>query len=229
LTAAEHDYLSDHGTEAHRVTWQDWRGLFCFRTTWGMIFGFFGTVYMLWLYYAWLPQYLEIQWHFSIAKTGWVAAVPFMCGVVGSLAGGRICDTLVRRGFSPITSCKIVLVCSLFGTVLCTVLAAYTSSSVFAVGCISVSLFLINCTSCAAWAMATVAADRSCTASLGSIQNFGGYLGGALAPTVTGFIVQATGSFRPALLVGALVVFSAGVAHLVFVGEPILPARDRVT
>jgi sugar phosphate permease len=37
----------------------------------------------------------------------------------------------------------------------------------------------------------------------GAIQNFGGYLGGALAPTVTGFIVQATGSFVPELLVGA--------------------------
>ena len=44
-----------------------------------------------------------------------------------------------------------------------------------------------------------------CTASLGSIQNFGGYLGGALAPTVTGFIVQATGTFVPALLVGAMI------------------------
>jgi cyanate permease len=41
------------------------------------------------------------------------------------------------------------------------------------------------------------------TASLSAIQNFGGYLGGALAPTITGFIVQGTGSFVPALLVSA--------------------------
>ena len=227
LTAAEHDYLSERGTEVRRVTWQDWRGLFRFRTTWGMIFGFFGAVYMVWLYYSWLPQYLEIEWHFSIVKTGWVAAVPFVCGVVGSLVGGRTCDMLLKRGFSPIASRKIPLLCALFGNVLCTVLAAFTSSSAFAVGYISVSLFLINCTSCAAWAMVTVATDSNCTGSLGSIQNFGGYLGGALAPIVTGFIVQATGSFRPALLVGALVAFTAGVAHLVLVGEPILRARDR--
>jgi cyanate permease len=48
-----------------------------------------------------------------------------------------------------------------------------------------------------------------CTASLGSIQNFGGYLGGALAPTVTGFIVQATGTFVPALLVGAVIALAS--------------------
>ena len=63
-----------------------------------MISGFFGAAYVIWLYYAWLPQYLEIQWHLSIVKTGWVAAVPFVCGVAGSLMGSGICDLLLRRG-----------------------------------------------------------------------------------------------------------------------------------
>jgi len=54
-------------------------------------------------------------------------------------------------------------------------------------------------------ALASVAAPAHCTASLGAIQNFGGYLGGALAPAVSGFIVQATDSFVPALLVSAVI------------------------
>ena len=45
--------------------------------------------------------------------------------------------------------------------------------------------------------------------------NFGGYLGGALVPVITGFIVQATGSFTPAFqfygtaigLIGIVAVF----------------------
>jgi cyanate permease len=53
------------------------------------------------------------------------------------------------------------------------------------------------------WALASVIAPKHCTASLGSIQNCGGYIGGALAPAVTGFIVQDTGSFVPALLFSA--------------------------
>ncbi len=221
LTPEEHADLPDHGKDASRVTWSDWKGLFRFRTTWGMILGFFGAVYISWLYFTWLPQYLEIQWHLSIAKTGWLTAVPFACGVVGSLAGGRVCDALVRRGFSPIASRKIPLLTSLFGTALCTVVVAYAPSAEFAVGFISLSMFLIYCTSASAWAMATVAADPHCTASLGSIQNFGGYLGGALAPTVTGLLVQDTGSFRSALLVGAGVVSLAALAHLILVGKPI--------
>jgi len=191
-----------------------------------MIFGFFGSIYMVWLYNSWLPQYLEIQWHFSIAKTGWVAAIPFLFGVIGSLSGGHVCDILLRRGFSPIASRKIPQLCSMLGLVICTVLAAYAQTAAFAVACISASLLLTSFTSSAAWAMVTVAADKHCTASLGSIQNFGGYLGGTLAPTVTGFIVQGTGSFRLALLVGAAIAFLAGVAHLLLVGQTISFAAD---
>ena len=227
LSDAELDYLSGRENETQRVAWRDWKRLFGFGTTWGMVFGFFGIVYMNWLYFAWLPQYLEIQWHLSIARTGWVAAIPFTCGVVGSVTVGRVCDVLSRRGFSAINSCKIPIVCALFGVVLCTALAAYSSSSIFAVVCISLSLFLLNGSSTAAWAMATVAAPRNYAASLGSIQNFGGYLGGTLAPVVTGYMVQATASFQSALLVASGIGLLAGFAHLALVREPISLADSR--
>ena len=83
------------------MTLRDWGRLFRFRTTWGMIFGFFGTIYMLWIYSAWLPGYLEMDRHISIAKTGWITAIPFLFGVVGSILGGRLCDVLVRARLSP--------------------------------------------------------------------------------------------------------------------------------
>jgi MFS family permease len=186
-----------------------------------MLSGFFGMSYLSWLYFAWLPQYLEIQWHLSIAKTGWLAAVPFTCGVVGSLTGGRTCDILSRRGFSTINSCKIPVVCMLFAVVLCTALAAYSSRSFLAVGYISLSLSMLNIGSAAAWTMATIAAPQGYAASLGSIQNFGGYVGAAIAPVVTGYMVQATASFRSALLVAAGVALFAGIGHLFFVRDPI--------
>jgi sugar phosphate permease len=221
LSGAEREYLSGPESERQPMSLRDWRRLFKFSTTWGMLCGFFGIVYMSWLYYAWLPQYLEIQWHLSITKTGWVAAIPFTCGVAGSVIGGRICDILSRRGLSAINSCKIPIVCVLFAVVLCTVLAAYSSSSLLAVGYISLSFFMITGGSTAAWAMATVAAPQNYTASLGAIQNFGGYVGGAVAPAVTGYMVQATASFQPALLIAAGVAFVAGLGHLFLVRDPI--------
>ena len=80
-------------------------------------------------------------------------------------------------------------------------------------------------TSTCAWALSSVAVPTNCTASVGAVQNFGGYLGGALAPTVTGLIVQNSGSFVPALVVGALIgVISAG-CYLFVVDQPITAAE----
>ena len=224
----ERHYLTD-GEEPRSqapVRLAEWLGLFRFRTTWGLVLGFFGVVYMGWLYLAWLPGYLEMQRHMSIPKTGLVAAVPFAFGVVGSIGGGWIADWLMRRGFSPVNSRKIPVIVGLLGMVAFTVVAAETPSDFMAVAAISAALMFGASASGMSWALASVAAPANCTASLGAIQNFGGYLGGALAPTVTGFIVQATGSFTPALLVSAAIgLFSALMYLVVIRGEPITVAE----
>ena len=115
LTEDEKAYLTDGEAQqvADRVTWADWKQLFAYRATWGMVLGFFGEVYMGWVYQAWLPGYLEIERHMSIGKTGWVAAIPFACGVLGSVGAGWLTDHLSARGVSPINSCKIPVVIGL--------------------------------------------------------------------------------------------------------------------
>jgi hypothetical protein len=65
-----------------------------------------------------------------------------------------------------------------------------------------------------------VAAPRGSIASLGALQNFGGFLGGALAPVLTGYIAQ-TWSFVPALLTGAGIAFVGAMSYLFLVTKPI--------
>jgi MFS family permease len=189
-----------------------------------MILGFFGVVYNTWIYNAWLPQYLEIEHHVSIARTGWIAAIPFFFGAAGSVVGGRICDLFLRRGHSPMASRKIPMVASLLGAALFTLLAGGAATTAAAIFYISTSLFLLYIASTSAWAMVTVATTQ-CTASLGSIQNCGGYVGGALAPIVTGLIAQKTGSFRLTLVVGAAVAVAAALFHLILVRDPLDVAK----
>lgn len=228
FTAEEKTYLTD-GEEARHdspVTLAEWLQLFRFRTTWGLVLGFFGVVYMGWLYLAWLPGYLEMQRHMSIPKTGFVSAIPFAFGIVGSIGGGWIADQLMARGFSPVNSRKIPVIVGLLGMVVFTVVAAEAASDTVAVAAISGALMFGAAASGMSWALASVAAPANCTASLGAIQNFGGYLGGALAPTVTGFIVQATGSFVPALLASAGVGLLSAIAYLLIIrAEPISAAE----
>ena len=223
LTPQENTYRTqgDPPGQRTKVTFREWKLLLRFRTTRGMVFGYFGCIYLTWIYTAWLPGYLEIERHMSVKYTGWAAAIPFACGVVGGVLGGYIADILVRRGVAPVKSRKYPAAISLLGTAACTVAAAYVSSNALAIAFISVSLFLVYVTSTCAWALSSVAVPTNCTASVGAVQNFGGYLGGALAPTVTGLIVQKTGSFVPALVVGALIGTISAACYLFIVDQPI--------
>lgn len=227
LTPDETNYLTN-GEEPRKddpITFAEWRHLFRFRVTWGLLFGFFGTVYLVWLFQAWLPGYLEMQRGLSLQKTGWVAAIPYAFGVCGSISVGWVADLLMARGFSPINSRKLPAIITLLGMSLFTYIAAQVSDTFTAVACICVVLFCTGAASAMGWALVGVSAPENNTGSIGGIMNFGGYLGGALAPTVTGYIVQWTGSFTPAFVVAAVVgVASAAVYFFVLPSQPITAA-----
>ena len=222
ISEAERRYIVAGDTAATSgVVFAEWKRLFRFRTTWGMIFGFFGTVYLLWLYLTWLPGYLEIEHHMSTLRTGFAASIPFIFGFFGALTGGAISDWLGRRGFSPINSRKYPIVCGLLGMALFTVPAALTHSADLAILSIAIAMFFGNISSTTSWALVTAVAPPNYVASLGSIQNFGGYFGGSFAPIVTGLIAQHTHSFAGALIVGAGIGATSAMIYLFAVTKPI--------
>ena len=224
LTEMDRRYLYHEGVvpEAHPVHAAAWGKLFSFRSTWGLILGFFGNVYIGWLFAAWLPGYLEQQRHMSISKTGFVAAVPFLFGLVGSIVGGYFADRLATRGMTPIASRKMLTVIGLVIMACATFSAAETDSNFIAVASISVAIFFGQSSSGTSWSLATACAPPNYAASLGAIMDFGGFIGGALAPMVTGFLVQATGSFTPALVVAGVIGLCSAVAYGVLIrSEPI--------
>ncbi|MEU6586691.1 MFS transporter [Nocardia sp. NPDC046763] len=223
LTETERTYLDEGDIRLVRASigFAEWRRLLGHRTTWGMIAGFFGVVYVTWVYTAWLPTYLESQRHLSIKTAGFATAVPFIAGVAGALSGGWLTDLLARQRFSPVDSRRFPLVVSLLGMAACTGAAALVSATAVALAFISCAMFLGCVASSASWAMVPVAAPPHATASLGAIHNFGGYLGGALAPLVTGFVVQSSGSFVPAFLLAAAVAAGCAIASFLTVRGPV--------
>ena len=224
MTEAERRYLDEGSQSAGEVpsklTFAEWRGLFSYATTWGMLIGFFGSVYLNWVYLTWLPGYLTIERHMSLIHTGFAASVPFLCGIVGSLVAGWFSDLITRGSRSPVASRRNAVVVSMLGMMVFTIPAALVESNAIAVACISVVVFLGNAAAASSWALATAAAPPSRIASLAAIQNFGGFLGGALAPIATGFIAQAS-SFVPALLTAAGIAGAGAMAYLLLVRKPI--------
>lgn len=222
LSAEERAYLEEGegGQAVSKTSFAAWCALFRYRVTWGMMLGFFGSVYLNWVYLTWLPGYLRTERKMDLAYAGLASAVPFLCGFAGALIAGWASDRVVRFSSSPLAGRRNAVVVATLGMVAFTIPAALVESNVVAVACISLVIFLANASSACAWSLATVAAPRSRIASLGAIQNFGGFLGGALAPVLTGYIAQSW-SFTPALLTGAAFAFVGAMSYLFLVVRPI--------
>ena len=216
-----------HARAERRVTFAEWRGLFAEPTTWGLIFGFMGVVYMVWLYLTWLPAYLEHERHLSIARTGWIVSIPYLFGTLGMLSSGFVADSLMARGVAPIRSRKWPICTGLIFAAIFTVPAAYTPNTTLAIVYLSLAMYFINLASGGAWALVSVAAPRHLVASLGSIQNFGGYFGGSFAPFITGVVVDRTHSFVNAFLISAGVSVVAALVYMFVVRVPIAERADQ--
>ncbi|HEY0491567.1 MAG TPA: MFS transporter [Telluria sp.] len=222
MTDVERAYLEEGEASkaTPKVSFAAWCALFRYRATWGMMLGFFGSVYLNWVYLTWLPGYLRTERNMDLAYAGIAASIPFFCGFAGALLAGWASDRVTRGAASPVAARRNAVVVAMLGMVVFTIPAALVESNVAAVACISIVIFLANASSACSWSLATVAAPPSRIASLGAIQNFGGFLGGALAPILTGYIAQ-TWSFVPALLTGAGIAFLGAMAYHFLVVKPI--------
>ena len=70
------------------------------------------------------------------------------------------------------------------------------------------------------WTLAADIAEPSQVASLGAIQNFGGFLGAALAPIVTGFILTETGgNYTLVFLIGGVLLVVGALSYGFFVKD----------
>lgn len=202
----------------------DWAMLFRRGTTWGAFLGFMGVIYMLWLHLTWLPGYFEKQHGMDLYKTAWVVSLAYLFGAIGTVVAGRACDLLVRRGMSILGSRKFTIIAGLLTAAGFTLMVTFVTNVVGCVVLLCLALFSINMASATAWMIVnTVIASRR-VASFGSIQNFGGYLAGSVAPIVTGFSVQYSGSFSLAFVISAAIAVAAALAYFVLLREPIQEA-----
>ncbi len=222
LTDEELHEIRDGDTRhTEGVTFRQWARLFTFRTMWGMVLGSFAHSYVLWMYQAWLPAYLEMQHHFSVATTGIYAAIPYACGIVGSLLAGYFSDALARTNLNLILSRKLPAIIGLVGVAIFTVAAAQTDNATLDIVFISITMFFVQFAAASIWMIAPTVAPHNYVASSASIQNFGGYLGATISPIATGLIVDITHSFNLALAIAAGMAIVGALSYLLIVTSTI--------
>jgi MFS family permease len=172
------------------------------------------------MYATWLPGYLETQRHLSIGAAGGLAAIPLAAGFVGAIAGGVVSDALGRR-IDASAACRLPVIVGMLAAAAFTVAGALADSTGLAIACMACGLFAANVASSSGWALAAVVVPNNAVASLEAIQNVGGSLGGALAPYITGAVVQHGGSFVPAFVLAGAIAVSSALFYALMAGRRI--------
>jgi cyanate permease len=178
-----------------------WRVLIRQRAVWGMMLGWGGINYTVWLYLAWLPAYLEEQRHLPLATSGWITALPFIAGALGMYTSGALSDRLARTGLALTTIHRRNLVIGMIASAAGTFVVSHSQSTTQAVAGISAALFFIHFAGTSGWGYVQAISPLRYVASLGALQNFASFMIASAAPVITGWLLDRTHSFSIALTV----------------------------
>ncbi|MBI4455914.1 MAG: MFS transporter [Acidobacteria bacterium] len=204
------------GSGATRIYWLS---LLRFRSTWGIFFGQMGYLYAYFFFMSWLPGYLILERKMSIMRTGLIGSLPFWAGMIGTLGGGWLGDYLIRRGFSRTASRKGIIGVGLGLATILVVTAAFTPQTWLAVTLLTLCMLSLRLTTASGNSTPIDLAPPTAVGSLTSIQNFGGNIGGLLAPIVTGYLLKATGSFVSALLMAGAMATLGAISYVFIMGR----------
>jgi MFS family permease len=75
-----------------------WSGLFSSRCYWSLAAAFFMLCALLWMFYAWLPDFIYEHYRLTLSQSGWIATAYMQAGTVtGLLVGGWLGDRLAAH------------------------------------------------------------------------------------------------------------------------------------
>lgn len=176
------------------------------RSVFGIFLGFFAYDYAWYVFVTWLPGYLLLERQFTPREMGVYSATPFVAMSVIIILSGLLSDRLVSKGNEERKVRKTFIIVGL--VVGCLIVpAGMVADKMTAVWLLTISLCGLGIASPNTWTLTQAVCEKKIVGTVAGIQNFGGNLGGILAPALTGFIAHITNSFALALgLVGVVLV-----------------------
>ncbi|MEP6643247.1 MAG: MFS transporter [Acidobacteriaceae bacterium] len=205
------------------------------RSSWGTWIGHFCSNYGLYFLLTWLPFYLVSERHFSLLSMSKVGGATFFLAGLSSLVCGRISDLWISSGASPTRVRKTFMVVGMISNGIFLAGAAAAHDGLFVVLLLLAGASFGLVTSNLNAITQTLAGPLAAGRWMG-MQNFIANLAGAIAPALTGFLVDRTGLFYWPFLITAAVAWIGALQWIFVVGavapvewktelKPVLSAR----
>jgi ACS family hexuronate transporter-like MFS transporter len=183
-----------------------WLKLMTYRQAWAFAIAKFLTDPIWWFYLYWVPKFLYKTYGLTLDKLGLPLIVIYLMADVGSVGGGWLSSSFIKRGWEVHRGRKAaMLICAL--AVLPIVFASQAAELWMAVALLGLATAAHQ-----GWSanLFTTASDMFPRKAVGSIVGFGGMagsIGGMLFATSAGLLLEWTGSYMTMFI-------AAGVAYL---------------
>jgi len=170
-----------------------WVQLVPHRQTCAFAIGKYLTDPVWWFYLFWTPTFLRQNYGLDLSQVGWPLVVIYLIADVGSVGGGWLSSTFIKRGWSVNSARKTaMLICAL--GVLPIIFAAYVQNLWVSVGLIGLAAAAHQGWSANIFTMASDMFPRRVVGSVVGIGGMAGAMGGVTLAVTTGYLLESTKS-----------------------------------
>ena len=207
ISKAELDHImSDAAEPSTRIPWLK---LLPHRQTWAFVVGKFLPDAVWWFYLYWAPKFFDKNFGISLSKVGPPLVVIYLVADVGSIGGGWLSSSLIKRGWSVNAARKLaMLICAV--CIVPVTFAPLAKNLWVAVGLISLAAAAHQGWSANIFTLASDMFPRRAVGSVVGIGGFAGAVGGIILSQTVGTILQTTGgNYVPIFIIAACTYLSA--------------------
>ncbi len=183
------------------------------RTLWGLMLTQGAAVYTSYLFLSFLPLYLQQERGLAVLSSGWVTGIIYVITAVGSIVVATASDRIVKGVHLAGGARRKVVVAVMLLSLPLVVLPWVTDTTLIVI-LVAWVLTMDTTAITLNWALASdLIKDKASGGRSFSLVAVGGNTFGLLAPIVTGYLVDFTGSYTvPFLVAAALMVVGAGAS-----------------
>ncbi|MBX3009190.1 MAG: MFS transporter [Melioribacteraceae bacterium] len=199
-----------------------WLSLLKYKQTWAFVLGKFLTDPIWWFYLYWVPKFLFKNYGLTLDKIGLPLIIIYLMADVGSVAGGWLSSFFIKKGWTVNKGRKTaMLICAL--TILPIVFASQVTELWEAVLILSLATAGHQGWSANLFTTVSDVFPRKAVGSVVGIGGFAGAVGGMLIASITGFVLQFTGSYLSIFII-------AGSVYLIayFLINRLMPNLDAI-
>jgi MFS family permease len=187
---------------------------------WGASIGHFCSNIVLYFNTTWIPYYLVRDRHWSLPQMAMIGGAFYLVSGISVILTGWIADRIIRAGGSPTLVRKLCWGIGGIGLAGCLIGCGYSNNIASAAFLIAEGIFG-GAFGLNTYVVAQAMAGPAATGRWVGVQNFLANIAGLIAPSLTGILVEVTGSFRLPFTIIAFVVL-AGAAAWIFLTGPLV-------